>query len=404
MTERVRLEEEFRQAQKMEAVGRLAGGVAHDFNNILTVIGGFCDVALEGIRPDDPVVSDIAEIKKASDRAASLTRQLLAFSRRQILSPRVLDLNLLIRDMEKMLSRILGEGVDLQFALEERLEAIEADPGQIEQVLLNLTVNARDAMPGGGQLIVETKKATLGAAYTELQLDAKAGDYVMLAVSDTGIGMDEDTKSHLFEPFFTTKSEGKGTGLGLATVYGIVKQSHGTIAVSSEPGRGTSFKIYFPSLATSAVSKKSETVKPAAVGGSETILLAEDEETLRGLAERILSANGYCVLTARDGAEALQIIQAHDGPLHLLLTDVVMPKAGGRRVAEEATREFPEIKVLFMSGYTDDSVVVNGVVDAEIDFLQKPFSTDALVRKVREVLDEKGGEGGKERGEGRGKK
>jgi two-component system cell cycle sensor histidine kinase/response regulator CckA len=388
MSEHIRLEEQFRQAQKMEAVGRLAGGVAHDFNNILTVIEGFCDVALEGVRQGDPVVSDLAEIKKASDRAASLTRQLLALSRRQILSPKVLDLNSLIREMEKMLRRILGEDVDLRIALQEHLSPIEADPGQLEQILLNLAVNARDAMPGGGQLIIETKDATLDPAYAQLHLDAIPGDYVMLAVSDSGIGMDEATKSHLFEPFFTTKAEGKGTGLGLATVYGIVKQSRGTIAVYSEPGRGTCCKIYFPRYESSGVAKKPEPARPAVVGGSETILLAEDEETLRGLAERVLVKSGYRVLSAGDGAEAMKLVEIHDGPIHLLLTDVVMPKAGGRQVAEMAARKFPEIKVLYISGYTDDAVVLNGVIDAEVAFLQKPFSPDALVRKVRGVLDE----------------
>ncbi len=387
ITERIRLEEQFRQAQKMEAVGRLAGGVAHDFNNILTVIGGFCDVALDGIAPQDPIVSDLVEIKKAADRAASLTRQLLAFSRRQILSPKVLDLNSLIRDMEKMLGRILGEDVDLRLALAERLGPIEADPGQIEQVLLNLAVNARDAMPKGGQLVIETTDTTLGAAYLGLHLDAKEGNYVLLAVSDTGIGMDAQTQSHLFEPFFTTKAEGKGTGLGLATIYGIVKQSHGNIAVYSEPGQGTAFKIYFPRFDKSFASKKSETVKPVVVGGSETVLLAEDEETLRGLAERVLAKNGYHVLSARDGAEAIKLLETYDGPIHLLLTDVVMPKAGGRQVAEHAAGKFPEMKILYISGYTDDAIVLSGVLDAEVAFLQKPFSPDALVRKVRQVLD-----------------
>lgn len=388
ITDRLRLEEQFRQAQKMEAIGRLAGGVAHDFNNILTVISGFCDVALEGVAQHDPVVNDIVEIKKASDRAASLTRQLLAFSRRQILSPKVLDLNSLIRDMEKMLARILGEDIDLRMALQERLSCIEADPGQIEQVLLNLAVNARDAMPGGGQLFIETKDTVIDPAYAQLHLDAVPGEYVMLAVSDTGVGMNEDTRSHLFEPFFTTKSEGKGTGLGLATIYGIVKQSRGTISVYSEPGRGTSFKIYFPRLDSSGVANKLDTARPAAAGGSETILVAEDEETLRGLAVRVLGKCGYRVLSASDGAEAMNIVETHDGPIHMLLTDVVMPKAGGRQVAERAVRKFPEIKVLYISGYTDDSVVVNGVLEAEIAFLQKPFSPDALVRKVRHVLDE----------------
>ena len=387
ITERIRLEDQFRQAQKMEAIGRLAGGVAHDFNNILTVIGGFCNVALEGVQPDDPVVGDLVEIRKASDRAASLTRQLLAFSRRQILSPKVLELNTLIHDMEKMVGRILGEDVELILALSEQLGPIEADPGQIEQVLLNLAVNARDAMPNGGRLIIETKETTLDSPLLGLQLDAKQGNYIVLAVSDTGIGMDENTKSHIFEPFFTTKSEGKGTGLGLATIYGIVKQSRGNIAVYSEPGQGTVFKLYFPRYEKGGAATKSQPIKPKLVGGSETVLLAEDEETLRGLAERVLTKSGYRVLTARDGAEAIKLLETHAGPIHMLVTDVVMPKAGGRQVAEQTIRRFPDAKVLYMSGYTDDAIVLNGVLDAEVEFLQKPFSPDALVAKVRQVLD-----------------
>ncbi len=382
VTEQTHLEEQFRQAQKMEAVGRLAGGVAHDFNNILTVIGGFCDMAVQSVNSEDPIIKDLVEIKKASDRAASLTRQLLAFSRRQILAPKVLDLNSLIRDMEKMLGRILGEDVELRLSLAEQLGSIEADPGQIEQILLNLTVNARDAMPGGGQLLIETKDTTLDAAYVDLHLDSKEGDYVLLAVSDTGHGMDAHTKSHLFEPFFTTKTEGKGTGLGLATVYGIVKQSRGNIAVYSEPDHGTVFKIYLPRLGESALAKKHETLAPAAAG-SETVLLAEDEETLRRLAERILAKNGYRVLSVRDGAEAIKLIETSEEPIHLLITDVVMPKAGGRQVAERATLRFPTIKVLYISGYTDDAVVLNGVLDAEVAFLQKPFSPDALAKSPR---------------------
>ncbi|HUE12828.1 MAG TPA: PAS domain S-box protein [Planctomycetaceae bacterium] len=391
VTERMRLEEQFRQAQKMEAVGRLAGGVAHDFNNILTVIGGFCDVVLEATSPQDPVVSDLVEIKKAADRAASLTRQLLAFSRRQVLSPKILDLNSLIRDMQKMVARILGEDVDLRLALAEPLGQIEADPGQIEQVLLNLVVNARDAMLSGGQLLIEAKNATLDATYTDVHFDAKEGAYVLLVVSDNGVGMDAQTKSHLFEPFFTTKTEGKGTGLGLATIYGIVKQSRGFISVYSEPGRGTAFKIYFPRVDKSAASGKTETINPVTLAGTETVLLAEDEDTLRALAQRVLTKSGYRVLSVPNGAEAIRLLDSHDGPFHLLVTDVVMPKAGGRQVAEHAALRFPELKVLYISGYTDDAVVLNGVFEADVAFLQKPFSPEALLRKVREVLDRERG-------------
>jgi two-component system, cell cycle sensor histidine kinase and response regulator CckA len=391
VTDRMRLEEQFRQAQKMEAIGRLAGGVAHDFNNILTVIGGFCDVVLDAIPHEDPVVSDLVEIKKAADRAASLTRQLLIFSRRQILSPKILDLNALIRDMQKMLARILGEDVDLRLALAESLGQIEADPGQIEQVLLNLAINARDAMPNGGQLLIEAKNAALDAAYIDVHFEAKVGEYVLLSFSDNGVGMDTQTKSHVFEPFFTTKTEGKGTGLGLATIYGIVKQSRGFIAVFSEPGKGTTFKIYFPRFDKSPASGKTGAARTVSLTGTETVLLAEDEVTLRVLAERVLRKSGYRVLSARDGAEAIRLLDSHDGPFHLLVTDVVMPQAGGRQVAEHALRRFPELKVLYISGYTDDAVVLNGVLEAEVAFLQKPFSPDALLRKVRELLHREAG-------------
>jgi len=387
ITERIRLEDQFRQAQKMEAVGRLAGGVAHDFNNLLTVIGGFADVALEGLDPSDGVAENIQEIKKASDRAASLTRQLLAFSRRQILASEIVDLNTLILDTQKMLSRLLGEDVELRLALADGLGRIEADPGQIEQILMNLAVNARDAMPTGGQLVIETRNLTLDSAFANQHFETHEGEYVLLAVTDTGIGMDAATQSHIFEPFFTTKSKGKGTGLGLATIYGIVKQSHGSISVYSEPGQGTSFKIYFPRVGKSASNQLTTDGRVTKLQGTETILLAEDEDMLRGLAVRVLAKNGYQIVPARNGAEAIEQLETYAGPIHLLVTDVIMPKASGREVAEHAAQKFPAMKVLYISGYTDDAVVLNGVLAANVAFLQKPFSPDTLVRKVRQVLD-----------------
>ena len=387
LTERKALEAQFRQAQKMESVGQLAGGIAHDFNNLLTIITGTVELALTQVREGDPLLEDLHEIHRAGERAAALTRQLLAFSRKQILQPKVLDLNTLVVDMQSMLGRLLGEDIDLAFTPSEGLGFIKADPGQMEQVIANLAVNARDAMPQGGKLTIETRNVAIDEPYARQHGVAVApGSYVMLAVSDTGIGMDEDTRRRIFEPFFTTKGPGKGTGLGLSTVYGIVKQSDGFVWAYSEMGQGTSFRIYLPQAAEAANSKQPRpTVAPA--HGTETILIVEDVAGLRHLAKRILESAGYTVLTAANGQEALLLLEDHDQPVHLMVTDVVMPGLSGRNLAEAFGRTRPGLKVLYMSGYTDDVVVRHGVLDENMPFLGKPFTTAGLLRKVRDVLD-----------------
>jgi len=386
ITGRKHLEAQFLQAQKMEAIGRLAGGVAHDFNNLLTVINGYSSQALDALSPSEPLRQDIEEINKAGERAATLTRQLLAFSRRQMLTTRVLDLNVIVLDMDRMLRRVLREDVELVTALEPALDAVHADPGQIEQVIMNLAVNARDAMPAGGRLLIETGNVELDDAYARQDRVMVPGRYVMLAVSDTGCGMDEETQANIFEPFFTTKPQGEGTGLGLSTVFGIVKQSGGNIWVYSEPGKGTSFKIYFPRVALrpESVGRRLAT-KPAA--GSETVLVVEDEDGVRKLIRSVLKRAGYTVLEARGGGEALLLCQSHWSTIHLLLTDLVMPQMGGRELAKRIAALRPEIKLLFMSGYTDNAIVQQGVLDRETPFLQKPFTPAALAGKVRETLD-----------------
>jgi PAS domain S-box-containing protein len=379
-------EEQLRQSQKMDAIGQLAGGVAHDFNNLLTVITGYTDLGMRRMEPADPLRKNLEQIKKAGDRAASLTRQLLAFSRKQMFQEKVVDLNSIVADMDKMLQRLIGEDIDLVSLLEPSLSRIKADPGQIEQVLLNLAVNARDAMPRGGKLTIETGHANLDEAYVKSHLTAKTGRYVMLAVSDTGTGMDAETQKHVFEPFFTTKEVGKGTGLGLATVYGIVKQSSGDIWIYSEPGKGTTFKIYLPiaeDLADVGVVSNPIEVPQ----GQGTILLVEDEELVRNLAGEILRMKGYEVLTAANGIEALRICAEHAGQIDLMVTDVVMPHMGGRELAERVGLVRPETKVLYMSGYTDDAVVRHGILDEQVSFIQKPFSPDLFALKVREVLE-----------------
>jgi PAS domain S-box-containing protein len=376
------------QTQKMEAVGRLAGGVAHDFNNILTAITGYAELLLLTLGDLDPRHKDIEEIKKASGRASGLTRQLLAFSRKQVLQPRVLNLNAVVANMEKMLRRLIREDIELATVLDPALGRVKADPGQIEQVIMNLAVNARDAMPQGGKLTIETMNVYLDEDYARQHVDVQPGPYVMLAVSDTGVGMDEETLSHLFEPFFTTKEKGAGTGLGLATVYGIVKQSGGHIWVYSEPEPGTTFKIYLP-----RVEEAVELLQPGAAlaklpQGTETVLLVEDADMVRELARRVLLQNGYTVLVARHGGEALQVCEQNEGPLHLLVTDVVMPGGmSGRDLAENLAPLHPGMKVLYISGYTDNAIARHGVLEPGIAFLQKPFTPDSLVRKVREVLD-----------------
>lgn len=387
ITQLRKTEERFVQAQKMEAVGRLAGGIAHDFNNLLTAIIGSSELLLEDSSAHDRRREDLEEIKKAGQRAAALTRQLLAFSRQQVLEPRVLDLNALIADLEKMLRRLIGEDVQLRTALAPGLGAVRADPGQLEQVIMNLTVNARDAMPRGGKVTIETANANLDDVYAAAHTPVAAGPYVMLAVSDTGTGMTPDVKAHLFEPFFTTKEQGKGTGLGLATVYGIVKQSDGYVWVYSEPGQGTTFKIYLPRVAPDVARTSSQPESPVASRGSETILVAEDEDAVRRLTRRVLETQGYTVLAAANGPDALRLAHTHPGPIHLLLTDVVMPNMSGRELAELVVSARPETKVLYLSGYTDDAVIRHGVLEPGIAFLQKPFTLQSLAHKLREVLD-----------------
>jgi PAS domain S-box-containing protein len=379
-------EEQLRQSQKMEAVGQLAGGIAHDFNNLLTAITGYSELTLRDLDPASSSYAKITEVKKAGDRAASLTRQLLAFSRKQILQAKVLDLNTVIPEMEKMLRRLIGENISLQTSLDPQLGQVKADPGQVEQILLNLCVNARDAMPNGGLLTIQTTNVTLSQPYRNQQVFIRAGSYVMLSVSDNGCGMDAETQARIFEPFFTTKDLGKGTGLGLSTVYGIVKQSEGTIWVYSEVGRGTTFKIYLP--------RADESVAPAdnaranlVPGGHETILLVEDEEIVRALAREILETQGYEVLTATNGEEGLRVCHQFGGRIDLLITDVVMPNMSGRELAENVAGLRPETRILYMSGFTDDAIVRHGVLDDGVSFIQKPFSPDALAMKARSVLD-----------------
>lgn len=381
------LEEQLRQSQKMEAIGRLAGGIAHDFNNLLTVIGGYSELALSQLTKGDPLGDNIQEIRKASERASELTRQLLVFSRRQILEMRTLDLNVLIQGMESMLRRVLGEDIELTLRKGSDLGCIKSDPGQIEQVVMNLAVNARDAMPSGGRLILETQNVSLDEAYTHHHIGVTPGPYVMLSVSDTGCGMTAEIRDRAFEPFFTTKEKGKGTGLGLSTVFGIVKQSNGSIWVYSEPGEGSTFKIYLPRMDEPVdVAIKSEELKEIP-RGKETVLVVEDEEEVRKLAVRILKKQGYRVLEAAFGGEALMIVEQHPEPIHLILTDVVMPRMSGPELIDHLRRVRRDFKVLYMSGYTDESVVLHGVQAGEVSLLQKPFTVQMLGKRVREVLD-----------------
>ena len=390
VTERKHLEDQLRQSQKLEAVGQLAGGVAHDFNNLLTVIGGYSDLLLRRLPADSPFFASVAEIKKASDRASALTRQLLAFSRKQILQPKVLDLNTLVSDVDKMLRRLIGEDIDLLTITEPDLGQVKADPGQIEQVVVNLVVNARDAMSSGGKLTIETANMTLTQDYAQQHVHCAPGDYVMLAVSDTGCGMDTAIRERIFEPFFTTKLEGKGTGLGLSTVYGIVKQSGGNIWVYSEPGKGTTFKLYLPRVDEAVDDAAVRGGKRAVPRGSETVLLVEDEAQVRQITQQILQTLGYVVLTAANGEQALTIARKYPEDIHLMITDVVMPQMGGRELVERLASLRPNMRVLFMSGYTDDAIVRHGLMDESLEFIQKPFTPDALARKVRKVIDSSG--------------
>ncbi|MGA2740603.1 MAG: response regulator [Bryobacteraceae bacterium] len=384
--ERSRLEQQFRQAQKMDAVGRLAGGVAHDFNNLLTVITGYAELLLASAGMDAAQRTALHEIQRAAERGGSLTHQLLAFSRGQPFMPRTVHLNTLIVNMQRMLSRLIGEDVELITVAAAEPATILTDPGQLEQVVMNVVVNARDAMPGGGKLIIETANARVDQSYAGPNVDLKPGAYVVLAISDTGMGMDAETVTHLFEPFFTTKSPGKGTGLGLATAYGIVKQSGGAISVYSEPGRGTTVKIYLPSAEAKTAAEAAEQSPAAALRGSETILVLEDEARVRKLVCEVLSARGYRVLEAVRGAEAIRIAREHKDRIHLLLADVVMPEMSGPQALEQIRARQPNMKVLFMSGYTDEAMVHHGILASGAPFLQKPFLPDALAQKVREVL------------------
>ena len=383
VTDQRRLQQQLTQSQKMEAIGRLAGGVAHDFNNLLTVITSYSDLVYQDLPPDDPRRDDVDQVRKAADGAAALTRQLLAFSRQQVLEPKVIDLNSVVDNLKKILQRVIGEDVELTTVLAAELAAVKADVSQIEQILMNLAVNARDAMPSGGKLTIETTNADYDPE--RQQRSDGSSEFVMLAVTDTGTGMDEATKARIFEPFFTTKQPGKGTGLGLATVYAIVTQAGGFIWVYSELGHGTSFKIYLPQV--DAVATTAAVARVDLPRGTETVLLVEDAAAVRAVARQVLQRQGYNVLEASDGEDALHLAARYQGTIDLVLTDVVMPRAGGRELAERLLTVRRDTRVLYMSGYTDDSVVRHGILEGGVAYLQKPFSPEGLARKVREVLD-----------------
>jgi two-component system cell cycle sensor histidine kinase/response regulator CckA len=388
--ERQGLESQLRQSQKMEAIGRLAGGVAHDFNNLLTAIMGYGQLMAVRMKPDDPARHDTEEILKAATRAALLTRQLLAFSRREIIQPRLLDLNVIVSEMGKMLRRLIGESIDLAVVPGENLWAVKADPGHMEQVLMNLSVNARDAMREGGRLTIETSNIDLGGVYVGEHVGVKPGAYVLLAVSDTGTGMDEETKAQIFEPFFTTKGPESGTGLGLSTVYGIVQQWEGAIQVYTEVGWGSSFKVYLPRAAGTAEPVAQAGNLTEVPRGSETVLLVEDQDAVAAVIKATLHLCGYRVLEAHNGSEALALLERHDGPLHLLVTDIVMPMMGGSELAGRLREFRPETRVLFISGFSERAYSAHGGPDTGFAYLQKPFMPESLARKVREVLDASG--------------
>ena len=387
LTEMRQLEVQYRQSQKLEAIGRLAGGIAHDFNNILTAILSTSELLLTDLVPGSHVHDDVDEIRRAAQRAAGLTRQLLVFSRQQVFEPRVVDVNALVIEAEQLLRRLIGEDIELRTALAPALGAVRADPSQLEQVILNLVVNARDAMPRGGVVTIETTDVELDGGYADRHVPARPGPYVLLAVSDTGVGMDAATQARLFEPFFTTKPPSEGTGLGLATVYGIVKQSSGYIWAYSEPDHGTTFKIYLPRVGRAPETVAVQDVAMAPLRGSEVILLVEDQDDVRRLTQRMLESAGYVVLAAASGHEALRLAEHHTGPIHLLVTDVVMPGMHGHEVALLLAPTRPEMKALYVSGYPDASIVHQGLLKPGVAFLQKPFGPDVLTRKVREVLD-----------------
>ncbi len=387
ITEKKILEDQLRQSQKMEAIGQLAGGIAHDFNNLLTVIEGYTELLFSSILETEPAYNFTKQIKKASDRATALTRQLLAFSRRQILQPKNIDLNALVTEMGVLLKRLIGEDIELSTVLNPEIGAIKADRSQMEQVLMNLAVNARDAMPDGGQLIIETSKVTLDAQFEWHHSGLLKGNYVVLSITDTGIGMDEETKEHVFEPFFTTKEKAKGTGLGLATVYGIVKQSGGHIWVDSEKGKGTTFKIYLPMIKRKKTSQDTDAPVSENKAGNETILVVEDEFMVRELVCDSLKNSGYTILEASNGKEAIEMFNKNSKKIDLILTDVIMPAMSGRKMVELLQKKHPGINALYMSGYTDDAIIKHGVLEPGMAYIQKPFSPKALIQKVQEVLE-----------------
>jgi two-component system cell cycle sensor histidine kinase/response regulator CckA len=387
VTERRRLEERVQQTQRLEAIGRLAGGIAHDFNNILSAIHGFASLVHEDLAGQEPLRADMKEILRAVERAANLTRQLLAFGRRQVLQPKVLEVSGYVKDLERMLRRIVGEDVEIVLRLDETGVTARADPTQLEQVLINLVVNARDAMPRGGRLTIETGHRLVRPDERREIAEMTPGAYVMLAVSDTGVGMTPEVRAHIFEPFFTTKDVGKGTGLGLATVFGIVKQSGGHILVESQPGQGSHFRIYFPAANERPLKGAAVTPAPTTTGGAETILLVEDEPAVRTFVTRALRHQGYQVLDASNGGEALIIAEQHQGRIHLLLTDVIMPRVSGKQLAERLLRTVPELRVLYMSGYAEDIIASHGVLEPGAAFIEKPLTAENLGRKIREVLD-----------------
>ncbi|MFA4835179.1 MAG: ATP-binding protein [Dehalococcoidia bacterium] len=380
------LQEQFLQSQKMEAIGRLAGGIAHDFNNLLTIIQGHAQLSILRLREGDPLRENIERIERASERATALTHQLLAFSRRQIMEMMVLDLNQILQRVDRMLRRVIGEDIELETFLSEPIGKVKTDQGQIEQVIMNIAVNARDAMPDGGKLIIETANVELDEEYARAHIAVNPGRYVMISLSDTGVGMTPEVRERIFEPFFTTKEKGKGTGLGLSTVYGIVRQSGGNICVYSEHGKGTTFNIYLPQVDEPLEELKKDVFQEIA-GGGETILVVEDEETVRELAVMVLERQGYRVLDASGGKEALLLCGEFKDSIHLLLTDVVMPGMGGHKLVDFLKEIHPETKALYMSGYTDNAILHHGVLDEGIEFIQKPFTVEKLARKVREVLD-----------------
>jgi len=384
-----RSEEELRQSQKMEAIGRLAGGIAHDFNNLLSIILSYSSMMMDALPADDALRADAEQIAIAGHRARDLTRQLLAFSRRQLMRPEVLDLTEIVRGLEPMLRRVLGEDIDLTISMDQPTSLIKADPGQIQQIIMNLAVNARDAMPDGGKLWIETSDVVLDEEHVRGHLGAQPGRHVSLSVSDTGVGIDDDTRARIFEPFFTTKPKGKGTGLGLSTVLGIVQQSGGHVTVESRPNEGSAFRIFLPRTSETRTPPPAarEPRPPTTRRGTETVLLVEDEGQLRVLARDILRGAGYQVFDAPNAAEAIKAAQRHAGPIHLLVTDVVMPHIGGRELARRLTVDRPRMRVLYMSGYTDDAIVQHGIIDPSIAFLPKPITPDALLGKVRETLD-----------------